>query len=112
MDLIGNVPIHGMAHITGGGLNDNMPRTLPHGTGANITRGSWPEPPIFGLLQRIGDDIDAAEMFQVFNMGVGFVLIVPADRTEEALERLRESGEKAYIIGDVIEDTNHTVHIT
>jgi phosphoribosylformylglycinamidine cyclo-ligase len=112
MDLIGNVPIHGMAHITGGGLNDNMPRTLPHGTGANITRGSWPEPPVFGLLQRIGDDIDAAEMFQVFNMGVGFVLIVPADRTEEALERLRESGEKAYIIGDVIEDTNHTVHIT
>ncbi|MDP6036920.1 MAG: phosphoribosylformylglycinamidine cyclo-ligase, partial [Candidatus Latescibacteria bacterium] len=112
MDLIQQVPIHGMVHITGGGLNDNLPRTLPKGAGANISRGSWPELPIFGLLQQIGDEIDAAEMFQVFNMGIGFVIIVPSDHSEEALEKLCDSGEKAYIIGDVVEDTNHAVHIT
>lgn len=111
IDVLKDLPIHGMAHITGGGLRDNLPRTLPDGTGAQIRRGSWPELPIFGLLEKIADDMDETEMFQVFNMGIGFVLIVPKASAQETLEKLRNANAKAYIIGQVVQDNDHTIQI-
>ncbi|MBT3605067.1 MAG: phosphoribosylformylglycinamidine cyclo-ligase, partial [Candidatus Latescibacteria bacterium] len=103
--------VKGMAHITGGGLKDNLPRTLPDGLGARITRNSWPELPIFNVLQSIGDNIETDEMFQVFNMGIGMVIVVPAVHAAQAQETLQEAGEKAYIIGEVVPDTNNEIHI-
>lgn len=69
------IAIHGLAHITGGGVVENLPRVLPPGLGATIGRGSWSEPPIFGLIQHRGA-IEDAEMFRVFNMGLGFLVVV------------------------------------
>jgi len=77
------VVIHGLAHITGGGLLDNPPRILPPGLGARLQRGSWPEPPIFGLIQRL-DDASMPEMFRVFNMGLGMLVIVSQEQAAAA----------------------------
>ena len=105
------VTLKGMAHVTGGGIVDNLPRTLPDGLGARILRGTWPEPPVFNLLQRVGDDIHVDEMFRVFNMGMGMVLVVPSSQAEQAVEQLNRNGEEGYIIGDVVVDTASGVHI-
>ncbi len=75
--LPGGLQIKGMAHITGGGLTENVPRVLPEGLGATIDRSTWTPPPVFGMMQRLGD-IPDAEMLRAFNMGVGLVLIAPA----------------------------------
>ena len=80
--------LHGAAHITGGGLLDNLPRVLPSGCRASIKRGSWKVPAIFQLIQKLGD-IPTEEMDQVFNMGIGMVLIVSAKQSEEALRLTR-----------------------
>lgn len=109
--LMENVEVRGMAHITGGGLKDNLPRTLPDGTGAIIRRGSWPELPIFNVLAKIGDDIEPNELFQVFNMGIGMVLVVPGSQADQAQETLQNAGEKAYIIGEVVQDADNKVQI-
>lgn len=77
--------IKAMAHITGGGLPGNLPRTLPEGLGARVDRGSWAEPEIFGLLQERGA-IAEDELFEVFNMGVGYVLVVAAERAGQIVE--------------------------
>ena len=111
LSLMEALPVRGIAHITGGGLIDNLPRALPAGLGAHIARGTWPEPPIFHLLQRLGE-IDAAECFQVFNMGVGMVLAVPSERADDAIRILQSSGQKAYMIGEVVEDPAQTVLIS
>ncbi|MBC7814937.1 MAG: phosphoribosylformylglycinamidine cyclo-ligase [Burkholderiales bacterium] len=81
------VEIKGLAHITGGGVVDNLPRILPDDTSAVIERGTWPEPPIFGLIQRLGS-IPDDEMFHVFNMGLGMMVIVAPEQRELALETL------------------------
>jgi phosphoribosylformylglycinamidine cyclo-ligase len=80
--------LHGAAHITGGGLLDNLPRVLPSGCRASIKRGSWKVPAIFQLIQKLGD-IPTEEMDQVFNMGIGMVLIVSAKQAQEALRLTR-----------------------
>jgi len=77
--------LHGAAHITGGGLLDNLPRVLPEGCRASIEKGSWKVPTIFNIIQNAAD-IPDDEMFQVFNMGIGMTLVVPAKRAEEALK--------------------------
>jgi phosphoribosylformylglycinamidine cyclo-ligase len=90
--------IHAIAHITGGGLTENLPRVLPPGCQAVITRRAWTPPPIFGLIQsrgRVGDD----EMFRVFNMGVGLVLVVAPDRADTASRLAEAQGDKAFRIG-------------
>jgi phosphoribosylformylglycinamidine cyclo-ligase len=93
--------IKGLAHITGGGLTDNIPRILPEGTAVKVERGSWPIPPLFELLRRLGNVSDS-EMYRTFNMGVGMV-IVCAESDAHAIERhLRESGEACYRIGSVV----------
>jgi len=75
--------VHAMAHITGGGLPGNLPRSLPDGLGAAVDRGSWQQPAIFGLLRERGA-LDEDEMARVFNLGVGFVLVVPPEHVEQA----------------------------
>ncbi|WP_018110478.1 phosphoribosylformylglycinamidine cyclo-ligase [Thermus igniterrae] len=77
------VELHAIAHITGGGLPENLPRALPEGLGAEVKKGSWPIPPIFPYLQRLGD-IPEEEMYRVFNMGLGLILVLPAGEAEKA----------------------------
>lgn len=90
--LSAGVDVRGLAHITGGGIVDNLPRILPDGVGAQIQRGTWPELPIFGLIQRTGSIADA-DMFHAFNMGVGMIVIVP----EAEVARVQ-----GYVIGRIV----------
>ncbi|MGE5508712.1 MAG: phosphoribosylformylglycinamidine cyclo-ligase [Chitinophagales bacterium] len=100
--LFAAVPVHGAAHITGGGFFENIPRALPEGVRAVIERGTWPVPPVFPFLQRLGR-IEEREMFSTFNLGVGLVVAVPAERGDEALEVVAGAGERAWVIGRVEE---------
>jgi phosphoribosylformylglycinamidine cyclo-ligase len=94
--------VHGMAHITGGGLIDNPPRVLPPGLAIRLRRDSWPVPPVFSWLQRSGQVPDA-EMFRVFNMGIGLVLIVSEYFAESIARRLTEEvGVPSWVIGEVV----------
>ena len=93
-------PVHGMAHITGESFYGNVPRSLPAGLQAVIDAGNWPAPPIFGILQNLSG-LSGREMFNTFNMGVGFVLIVDKGFAPTALDYLNSAGEKAYRIGHV-----------
>lgn len=93
--------IRGMVHITGGGFIDNIPRVLPLGLGAEIERGRWPAPPVFGWLQEIGQ-VEEREMFRTFNMGIGFVLVVAASDVAAVRACLAEQDEQAFVIGRVI----------
>lgn len=96
------VDIHALAHITGGGLKDNIPRVLPEGVGCAIDRSAWTPNPVFQWLQGLAQ-IDAAEAYHVFNMGCGMtVMLDPAD-VDEALRVLTDAGEEAWRIGDLIE---------
>ena len=92
--------LNGLAHITGGGLTDNIPRILPGGCSAHIQLKSWPEPAIFGLLQELGR-IDEAEMLRTFNMGIGMALIVSPGEVSRVEENLARSGEPLYRIGEI-----------
>jgi phosphoribosylformylglycinamidine cyclo-ligase len=94
--------VRGLAHITGGGLVDNVPRVLPPGRRVVIRRGSWPVPPVFGWLQRLGN-IEPAEMDRVFNQGIGFVMIVGTYYAESILRQLAEDRVPSFLIGDVAE---------
>ncbi|MDR3051242.1 MAG: phosphoribosylformylglycinamidine cyclo-ligase [Oscillospiraceae bacterium] len=98
--LLAALPVHGIAHITGGGFIENIPRMLPDGLAACIRRGAWPVPAVFGLLRRAGELADAA-LYNTFNMGIGLVLAVPQDCAAQAVRLAVELGERAYIIGDV-----------
>jgi phosphoribosylformylglycinamidine cyclo-ligase len=94
------VDVHGFAHITGGGLPDNVARALPDALDATVRRGSWPEPRIFAEIQAAGDVADD-EMEHVFNLGVGMVAIVPPGEVELALASLAAGGHEAFAIGEV-----------
>ena len=98
--LVGHPGLHALAHITGGGLSDNVPRVLPRKTHALIRVGSWEIPELFAAIQQHGE-IDDEEMLQVFNMGVGMVLVVAPDALKEILGVLREAGSRAVPIGTV-----------
>ncbi len=92
--------VHGIAHITGGGFIENIPRILPQGLCARIERGAWPVPPIFELLRSRGG-LQDAQMYNTFNMGVGMVFAVPQAQADAFLARAGELGERAYRIGAV-----------
>jgi phosphoribosylformylglycinamidine cyclo-ligase len=98
--LLDHPGLHGLAHITGGGLTDNLPRILPKKHRVEIKIGSWEIPELFYILQDSGG-VDTAEMFRVFNMGIGMVLVVDPAALREVLARLRESGQKGEVIGTV-----------
>ena len=90
-----------MAHITGGGITENLPRVLPKGTGAIVETNSWPVPPIFEHLRRIGN-VPQDEMLRTFNMGIGMILVVPAKKFKKVQTILDRCGEKGYTIGRVV----------
>ncbi len=98
--LIRNLPIQGLAHITGGGIMDNIIRIIPQACGIVVKRGSWEIPPIFAFLQAAGN-VDEKEMLRAFNNGIGLVVIVPEKSTQDVLNRLTGSGETAWAIGEV-----------
>lgn len=100
LSLLEQVDVKGMAHITGGGFIENIPRVLPEGVNVEIESGSWPILPIFELLQQKGS-VSSRDMFTTFNMGIGLVIIVAADQAEAALQTLGEAGESPYVIGKV-----------
>jgi len=102
--------VSAMAHITGGGITENLPRVLPKSIGANVDPGSWPVPPIFTLMQRIGN-VSHEEMMRAFNMGIGMVLVVPQNKFKKAMTLIDRAGEKAYVIGKTVKG-EHAVHYT
>lgn len=97
-------PIHAMSHITGGGLPGNVPRTIPDHLDANINRDAWIAPPIFAFLQKHGNVADE-EMFRVFNMGIGFILIVRPHFADAITQRLTRKGETVYNLGNMTAGT-------
>ena len=101
LPLIPEGKILGMAHITGGGLTGNIPRVLPPGLGVRIDTSTWERPPIFTLLQRLGE-VEWTEMYQTFNMGVGFVIIVHPEDAGKVCQQLAELGEKCFVMGSIV----------
>jgi phosphoribosylformylglycinamidine cyclo-ligase len=93
------VPIHGLVHITGGGLVDNLPRILPPGTSARVDDDAWPVPPLFRLIQERGQ-VSTTEMYRVFNMGIGMVVVLPPEAVPQAQDALEEP---SWVIGEVVE---------
>jgi len=93
-------PIKALAHITGGGLLENIPRVLPEGTGAHLKKGSWPQTELFAWLQKTAG-IDDVEMNRTFNNGIGMVVVVAADQAAACAATLRELGETVYEIGAI-----------
>lgn len=100
LDVIRNCDVHGVAHITGGGFDENIPRILREGQGIEIEEGSWEILPIFRFLEKYGR-IAHREMFNIFNMGIGMVLALDASEADKAIEILKSHGEKASVIGRV-----------
>ena len=92
--------VHALAHITGGGLTENLPRVLPEGLGARIDLGSWPLPPVFGWLRTAGG-LEEAELLRTFNAGIGMVAVVAADRADALADTLEGEGETVYRLGTV-----------
>ena len=102
LKLIAEINVKGMAHITGGGLVDNVPRVLPENTQAVLHRDSWQMPELFRWLQMKGGVADA-EMVRVFNCGIGMVVIVSPDQADAAIKSLTAQGLKAWTVGEVVE---------
>jgi len=102
--------VHGLAHITGGGIPDNLPRVLPQGTAARVNRDSWPVLPVFGFLQRAGR-VEQAEMDRAFNMGVGMVVIVAPDDVEALIAELDRAGETHHLIGEVVAGQGEVLYV-
>ncbi len=100
LNLTRNFNIGGIAHITGGGITDNLPRVIPKGCKAVVNKGSWDVPPIFTFLKKKGE-ISEEEMFRTFNNGIGMILVVRPKEAEDVLAMLHSMGEKAFIIGEV-----------
>jgi phosphoribosylformylglycinamidine cyclo-ligase len=103
--LLADVPVRGFAHITGGGLLDNIPRVIPDGLEVRLDRRAWPRPAVFDWLKHAGN-IDDTELHRTFNCGIGMTVHVPPDATDRALARLRDLGETAQVIGEVRAGTN------
>ena len=99
--LLRELPVKGMAHITGGGLVENVPRMLPDGLQARLAAAAWPQPPIFTWLQQHGNVADA-EMHRVFNCGIGMALVVAAEHAVRAMQLLEAAGERALRIGEIV----------
>jgi phosphoribosylformylglycinamidine cyclo-ligase len=109
LKLARDVPVKGFAHITGGGLLENIPRVLPAGLGVELRKGSWQAAPIFGWLESVG--VAPREMHRTFNCGVGMVVAVDPSQVDAALASLGASGERASVIGRVIPDAEQLVTI-
>ncbi len=101
MDLISKYELKAIAHITGGGVIENIPRVVPKGLGIDINKNSWDKPAIFKMIEKF-NIIDEVELHKSFNMGIGLVIIVESKKCEEILSYINRNNEKAYIIGEVV----------
>jgi|TARA_B110000263_G_scaffold242410_1_gene247852 phosphoribosylformylglycinamidine cyclo-ligase len=110
LSLVKNLPVHAISHITGGGLLENIPRVMPEHLTAKLDANSWELPEIFQWLQREGN-IEITEMYRVLNCGVGMIVIVPKESAKEAIKILNTGGEKAWLIGEVINSKGEQVII-
>lgn len=108
LEVLKNVDVHGIAHITGGGFDENIPRILPEGCGVEIREGSWEILPIFQLLEKHGK-VPHREMFNIFNMGIGMVLAVDVNDVATVMAILTEWGEKSSVIGKVVKGSGVTL---
>lgn len=105
LKIISTFHVHGISHITGGGLIENISRILPSGCRATIHKGSWEILPIFTLIQKLGH-VDDAEMLRTFNNGIGMVLIIPDEEAHDILSALQNMNLKSYLIGDIVKQTD------
>lgn len=112
LKLIETLPVHAISHITGGGLQENLPRVLPENAKAVVDLNSWTRPEVFNWLQR-GGNVEEYEMYRTLNCGVGMIIVVDQDKAEEAISLLNAEGEKAWQIGriDVADDGEEQVHL-
>ncbi|MBO5831477.1 MAG: phosphoribosylformylglycinamidine cyclo-ligase [Alistipes sp.] len=108
LKVIVECDVHGISHITGGGFDENIPRILKDGQGVEVTEGTWEILPIFRLLEKYGK-VAHREMFNIFNMGIGMVIALPEADAQKAIAILAECGEKASVIGRVIEGEGVTI---
>ena len=108
LEVIRNCDVHGISHITGGGFDENIPRILLDGQGVEVTEGSWEILPVFRLLERVGG-LPHREMFNIFNMGIGMVIALPESDAQKAIDLLTAAGEKASVIGKVVEGEGVTI---
>jgi phosphoribosylformylglycinamidine cyclo-ligase len=106
--LLDRGEVRGLAHVTGGGLVDNVPRVLPAGLDARFDTSSWEVPNVFRVLQREGG-VERGEMFRAFNMGVGMVAVVAPERADALVRELREAGEDAWIAGEIVPGEGRTI---
>ena len=102
LDVIRNCDVHGICHVTGGGFDENLPRVLRDGQAITVKEGSWEILPVFRMLEKWGG-VPHREMFNIFNMGIGMVIVLDASEVEKAISILEGHGEKAQVIGRVIE---------
>ena len=111
LSILKDLPIHGLAHITGGGIEDNILRIVPKACNISIQSEIWDVPPIFSFLQQAGK-VSEEDMRRTFNNGIGMIAIVPADATGDVLQRLEAMHEKAYLIGEILECKDTSQRIT
>ena len=108
LDVIRQCDVHGISHITGGGFDENIPRILTEGQGVEVTEGSWEILPVFRFLEKYGN-VAHREMFNIFNMGIGMVIALDKSEAEKAIEILAAHGEKASVIGRIVEGEGVTI---
>ncbi|RLB91754.1 MAG: phosphoribosylformylglycinamidine cyclo-ligase [Deltaproteobacteria bacterium] len=106
LSMLRDLPIHGLVHITGGGIDENIIRVIPDSCKAVVHKDAWEIPPVFQLLQKEGNVSDT-EMQRTFNNGIGMVVVVPETSVEETMDRLSALGENAYIIGEITDRENN-----
>jgi phosphoribosylformylglycinamidine cyclo-ligase len=109
LDLMTKLPVHALAHITGGGIPGNLPRVLPEGLGADIDAGAWSRPPVFDWLQSTGNIADD-EMYRTVNCGIGMSGCVAQDAADTAVSALNAAGEQASVIGRVVRGDGAAIH--
>jgi phosphoribosylformylglycinamidine cyclo-ligase len=109
-NLIRDIPVHGLVHVTGGGIPDNILRVVPKGCQVVMKKNSWEVPPIFPFLQEAGN-ISQKEMLRTFNNGIGLIAVVPEAACQEVLELLRALNEEAFVIGEIVERKTSRVRI-
>jgi len=101
--------VSGLAHITGGGITENLPRILPKSVSAHVELGSWPVLPIFEHLQQLGN-VEQDEMLRTFNMGIGLIAAIPAERFKRCKSMLDRAGEKCWVIGRIVKGERKVVY--
>jgi len=111
LELMKQLPIHALAHITGGGLTENLPRVLPNNTVAEIDNNSWQWPAVFQWLQQQGN-VETSEMVRTFNCGVGMVVVVAKENADRTIEILKQQGEQAWKLGSILASDEETPSVT